>query len=197
MLFSEGLPASPALEANLQAVVEAANRANITVYAIDASGLRVISGTHETRVEIEEATKERLRQLAAPNDYTEEPIMRLSSAPRTCCGSIRRPASRASPNDTGGFLVSETNNLRGALRRIDEDTRFHYLLTYVPSNNNFDGRFRAIGVKVQAARRGRLRAQRLPRPAPTPAVPVMGYEGPALAVLDAAKLPNGFPFSSA
>ena len=45
VLFSEGLPASPALEASLQAVVEAANRANITVYAIDASGLRAVSGT--------------------------------------------------------------------------------------------------------------------------------------------------------
>ena len=52
-------------------------------------------------------------------------------------------------NDTGGFLVSETNNLRGALRRIDEDTRFHYLLTYVPKNLDFDGRFRAIDVKVK------------------------------------------------
>ena len=99
-------------------------------------------------------------------------------------------------NDTGGFLVSETNNLRGALRRIDEDTRFHYLLTYVPKNLEFDGRFRAIGVKVKRpgvdvfARNGYRALRKMPT------VPVLGYEGPTIAALDSARLPNRFPFSS-
>ena len=89
--------------------------------------------------------------------------------------------------------MSETNDLRGALRRIDEDTRFHYLLTYAPKNHDFDGRFRAIDVKVKRpgaqvfARNG----YRALRNAPT--VPVLGYEAPALAALDAARLANRFP----
>jgi VWFA-related protein len=196
ILFSEGLPASPALEANLQAVVEAANRANITVYAIDASGLRVVSGTTETRKEIEETNKERLRQLASPNDYTDQPMMRLVERTEDLLRLDSHTGLARLAQDTGGFLVRDTNNLRGALKRIDEDTRFHYLLTYTPSNSNFDGRFRAIDVKVKKpgldvfARNG-YRALRRPLP-----LPVLGYEGPALAVLDASKLPNGFPFSS-
>ena len=64
VFFSEGLPASPALQAHLQSVVEAANRINVTVYTIDASGLRALSGDVDTRKEVEEAGKERLRQLA-------------------------------------------------------------------------------------------------------------------------------------
>ncbi len=58
-------------------VVEAANRANITVYAIDASGLRAVSGTLETRREIEEAGKERMRQLSSATNYTDQPMTRL------------------------------------------------------------------------------------------------------------------------
>jgi hypothetical protein len=196
VLFSEGLPASPALEAGLQAVVEAANRANITVYAIDASGLRAVSGTLETRREIEEASKERLRQLSSPSDYTDQPIMRLVERTEDLMKLDSHAGLARLANDTGGFLVSETNNLRGALRRIDEDTRFHYLLTYVPKNLDFDGRFRAIGVKVKRpgvdvyARNGYRALRKMPT------VPVLGYEGPTIAALDSAKLPNRFPFSS-
>jgi VWFA-related protein len=196
VLFSEGLPASPALEANLQAVVEAANRANITVYAIDAGGLRAVSGTVDTKREIDEATKERLRQLSSTTDYTDQPMMRLVERTEDLLRLDSQTGLARLAQDTGGFLVSETNNLRGALRRIDEDTRFHYLLTYVPTNGNFDGLFRRIDVKVKRAgvdvfARNGYRALRQPVP-----LPVLGYEGPALAALDSAKLANGFPFSS-
>ena len=196
VLFSEGLPASPALESNLRAVIESANRANITVYAIDAGGLRAISANLETRREIEEANKERLRQLSSASDYTDQPIMRLVERTEDMLKLDSQTGLARLAHDTGGFLVSETNNLRGALRRIDEDTRFHYLLTYVPANTNFDGAFRAIDVKVKRpgvdvfARNG-YRALRQPVP-----LPVLGYEGPALAALDSARLANGFPFSS-
>jgi VWFA-related protein len=196
VFFSEGLPASPALEANLQAVVESANRANISVYAIDASGLRAVSGTLETKREIEEATKERLRQLASPSDYTDQPIMRIVERTEDLLKLDSQAGLARLANETGGFLVADTNNLRGAFKRIDEDTRFHYVLTYVPKNLNFDGGFRAIDVKVKRpgvnvfARNG-YRAQRL-----APTLPALRYEEPTLAALESAKLPNRFPFST-
>ena len=34
--------------------------------------------------------------------------------------------------DTGGFLVEDSNDLSSAFKRIDEDNQFHYLLTYAP-----------------------------------------------------------------
>jgi VWFA-related protein len=197
VFFSEGLPASPALQTHLQSVVEAANRSNVTVYAVDASGLRAISGTLETQKEIEEAGKERLRQVETANELTDQPmtrtvehaedLMRLDSQ-----GGLARLAE-----ETGGFLVRDTNDLRSAFRRIDEDMRFHYLLTYAPKNTTFDGRFRTIDVKVKRsgvevfARKG-YRALRNP-----PAVGSLPYEGPALAALDATRLDNPFPFSTA
>ena len=38
VFFSEGLPVSPALSARLDYVIDAANRANVTAYAVDAQG---------------------------------------------------------------------------------------------------------------------------------------------------------------
>jgi hypothetical protein len=98
--------------------------------------------------------------------------------------------------DTGGFLVEQSNDLSGAFRRIDEDNRFHYLLTYSPKNMDFNGRFRTIGVKVRRpgtqvfARRG-YRAVRAPLRG------TGGHEAAALALLDRSRLPNAFPVHAA
>ena len=35
------------------------------------------------------------------------------------------------------------------MRRIEEDMRNYYLLTYVPKNDRLDGAFRTIAVKVK------------------------------------------------
>jgi hypothetical protein len=97
--------------------------------------------------------------------------------------------------DTGGFLIRDTNDLSSAFRRIDEDNRSHYLLTYSPLNGDFDGKFRAIQVKVKRdgmhvfARKGYLAV-----PPSSPAV--MSYEAAALATLHRGTPPNAFPISA-
>src|SRR6185503_10411814 len=98
-------------------------------------------------------------------------------------------------SDTGGFLVEGSNDLSSAFRRIDEDTQFHYLLTYAPSNDALDGRFRAIRVKVDRpgvqvfARKG-YRALNKRSAAGASDIP-------ALALLERAPLPNAFPVHTA
>src|SRR5262249_41793919 len=97
--------------------------------------------------------------------------------------------------DTGGILVDESNDFRSAFRRIDEDTQFHYLLTYSPRNTEFDGGFRTIKVAVrrpglQAFARKGYRALRASPPG-------AGPEAPALALLDRVPLPNAFPMQAA
>ncbi len=96
--------------------------------------------------------------------------------------------------DTGGFLVRGTNDIGSAFRRIEEDSRFHYLLSYSPRNTALDGKFRTIQVKVGKpgvaifARNG----YRAIRGAGMP--PALSYEAPALAMLDGhSALPNAFP----
>ena len=63
---------------------------------------------------------------------------------------------------TGGFLVRDTNDARASFRQIAQDMRFHYVLGYTPSNDNYDGRFRKIAAlesdrDVAGGRRGASR----------------------------------------
>ena len=51
-------------------------------------------------------------------------------------------------NGTGGHAFYNTNDLGGAIRTAIEDSRISYLLGYYPTNDSWDGRFRAVTVKV-------------------------------------------------
>ena len=197
VFFSEGLPASPALSARLDAVIEAANRANVTAYAVDAHGLRAKSSLTNMRKEVEMFAEERLVQLAQGTDRTEQPLtMAFERVEDTLKLDSRAGLARLA-EDTGGFLVDHSNDLSSAFRRIDEDNQFHYLLTYSPANAEFDGKFRAIQVKVRPpgmqvfARKG-YRAVRM-----SEGFDSAGYEIAALALLDRRPLPNAFPIRAA
>ena len=197
IFFSEGLPVSPALSATLDSVIDGANRANVTAYAVDAHGLRTKSALANPRKEMEAFTEERFTQLAAGTDRTEQPLMMAFERVSDTLTLDSRSGLARLAADTGGFLVEQSNDLASAFRRIDEDNQFHYLLTYSPTNGALDGKFRAIHVKVARpavqvfARKGyrALRAR--------PATGVGSYEIPALALLDRAPLPNAFPMYAA
>jgi hypothetical protein len=95
-------------------------------------------------------------------------------------------------DQTGGVLVSNTNNPGTRLRQVDEDLHAYYLVSYSPSNRNFDGRFRRINLKVNRsgvdvqARKGYFAV------ANTYDTPVLDYEAPALALLEGRKQSNAF-----
>ena len=192
VLFSEGLPVSPALTARLDSLIEAANRANVTAYAVDAHGLRARSTTNDIRKEMEVFAEERLIQNASGVSRTEQPLtMSLERVEDMLQLDSRAGLARLSA-DTGGFLVEGSNNLGAAFRRIDEDSQFHYLLTYSPKNAALDGKFRSIHVTVRRpgvqvfARKG-YRAVSSPRLTDRP-----NYDLSAVALLDRTPLPNAF-----
>jgi len=197
VFFSEGLPVSPALSARLDDLIAAANRANITVYAVDAHGLRTRSSFTDTRREMQEFVDERLLQTGSGSTATNQPLSMGFERVEDMVRLDSRTGLARLADDTGGFLVEGSNDLRSAFRRIDEDNQFHYLLTYAPKNAEFDGKFRAINVKVQRpgmqvfARKG-YRAVRAPG-----VVDTGSYDVAALAMLDRTPLPNAFPVHAA
>lgn len=193
VFFSEGLAVPPAAQAAFRSVVDTANRANVTVYTVDASGLRAESTVGDIRREMNATGADRITQIetgALPLGGSLLRVMErnedmLRMDPHSSLGQLSR--------DTGGFLVRDTNDLRSAFRRIDEDMRFHYVLTYEPANQHFDGQFREIDVKVRRAgtkvfaRRGYFAVRSLGP------MPILGYESVPLAALDQTPLPNAFP----
>jgi VWFA-related protein len=197
VFFSEGLPVSPALSARLDYVIDLANRANVTAYAIDAKGLQSKSLMSNARKEMNDFAEERLNQVTTGTDRTEQPLtMAFERVEDTMRLDSRTGLARLA-HETGGFLVEQTNNLASAFRRIDEDNQFHYLLTYSPRNTDFDGKFRAIRVTVRRpdvqvfARKG-YRAIRM-----SPMRPDDSYQTLALALLDRTPVPNAFPIHAA
>jgi len=79
--------------------------------------------------------------------------------------------------DTGGFGIRNENNFSRALDEIRQDAGTYYIIGYTAANTTFDGKYRAIAVKVRRpgvkvrARRGYLAlppAQLIPARASTP-----------------------------
>ena len=192
VFFSEGMAITANVAAQFRSVISSANRANVSVYAIDAGGLRTHSGTEEAREELKQSTERRAGQEGRGDSRTagaltrglerNEDFLRLN--PESGLGQLA--------DETGGFLVRDTNDATPGFRRIQEDMRFHYLVSYTPTNASFDGRYRTIAVKV--ARSGVTVQTRKGYYAVRPeyAVPVRTYEAPALALLDRSPRPEAF-----
>jgi VWFA-related protein len=197
VFFSEGLAIPTNVQAQFRSVIHNANRANVSVYAMDAAGLRALSMHEETRKEMNQAAERRLSELESSADSGSGAMMRslernedlLRLAPDSGLGQLA--------DETGGFLIRNTNDAAAAFRRIEEDMRFHYLLGYSPSNENYDGQFRTISVKVKRpgvqvqARQGYY-AYRAPE-----STPLRSFEAPALAQLDRQPRPTALPLQAA
>ena len=191
VLFSEGIAIPPAVQRLFVGVIDAANRANVSIYTIDAAGLRTESEQAKIRDRVNEAAAGGggiLSGGAGGGPLTKaleknEDVLRQD--PRTGLSELAQ--------STGGSAFDNTNNLRAAFSRIDDDLRNYYFLGYTPTNVKYDGRFRTIQVRVKrpgvtvAARKGYF-AVRDPG-----GVAVNTWVAAALGALEQKPVPNAFP----
>jgi VWFA-related protein len=194
LYFSDAIAIPDTVLARFNDVVATANRGQVTIYAIDTAGLRVGSQDAETRAEIMSIGKAGMEINADGSSSSNLAMLErnedaLRRAPRVGLTMLAKP--------TGGFLVDSTNDLASGVRRIDADRRVHYLLTYAPARVELDGRWRAIDVKVNRrnvtvqARQGYVAVRSLG------VLPVLVYEGPALAAIDRTPAPREIPTRAA
>jgi VWFA-related protein len=149
VFFSEGIDLPTNVVNDFQAVIANANRVNVSIYTVDAAGLRAVSQIGETAQTLTRNGGRRIDQNARGSAPLGGAMMRglerneelLRAAPEHSLGELA--------NATGGIFVNNTNDPGAKLRQVDEDLRAHYVLTYVPKDRTFDGRFRKIGVKVR------------------------------------------------
>jgi VWFA-related protein len=201
LLFSEGLVIPANVEATFHSVVSAANRANVSIYTVDAVGLHATSERDETR-----RTLDVLQERLKPEGTAKPAVRGPTTGDRPASGlsllekseDALRFASDSGlgrlADQTGGFLIRDTNDLSAGLAQIDEELAAYYLLSYSPKNQAYDGRFRTISLKLRAPH-GRLQSRQgyLALRAQV-AVPALDYEAPALARLGAGgALPTQVP----
>ena len=114
----------------LQDTVDAFNQSNASIYSINIGGLGGVSAATD--------------ESAA-----------VSSSRSFAIGGLFPLA-----NETGGRYYYNLETFEPALRRVGQENRRYYLISYTPSNTNYDGEFRSIEVRVDrpnvevVARRG-------------------------------------------
>jgi VWFA-related protein len=190
VLFAEGLSIPDSVLPHFRNVVAVANLANVSVYTVDSAGLRVHSSQSATGREILGMGLAGIELSADGSNLSS-----LAMLERNEDALRKDPHASLSwlANQTGGFLIDNTNNLAAGFRRIDADRRFHYLLTYTPANTVFDGKWRAITVRVPG-KRVTIRARSGYLAVPNAGgMPFLAYEAPALAALEAQPTPGGLP----
>ncbi len=191
--LSEGLQVPPSLEAVFRSTISAANRANVSVYAIDARGLnveRAMAASGDALAQAQRASQ-RTTQGRSGGAVSKDEIYSADTAESALRLNLEGTLADLSES-TGGFLVANTNDFKQAAERLAADLSGHYELTYQPPLVTYDGRFRKIEVKV--ARGGIVVQTRsgyfaLPSGQSTA---LLAYEVPLLAALGRTDPPHDF-----
>jgi VWFA-related protein len=119
----------------LRAATDAANRANVSLYTVDARGLQASVPGGEARSESSRGTQMYsgaavFRQVDSRNDSRET----LETLAR----------------DTGGRSFFDSGDFQEVFEQVQKDAAGYYLLGYYSSNPQRDGRWRRLRVKVNA-----------------------------------------------
>jgi VWFA-related protein len=116
----------------IQRITDAATRSGVVIYSIDARGLIALvpGGDASTRATIS-------RQNPGAQSRIEHGAI-----------EAQRNGLNALARDTGGFLLTNNNDLNLSLQRILDDNEVYYVLAYEPPETRRDGRFHRIEVRI-------------------------------------------------
>lgn len=151
LLFSAGILVHTDTVELLQSIISAANRANISIYALDTRGITPESTLGDSRRRLQEAANSSMNmQLSRINGNSEVTADQVISSEiaETSIHSDTRANMAELAEGTGGALLPDTIDLREPIREAIESSRTHYELTYAPANTSLDGSFRKIEVRV-------------------------------------------------
>jgi VWFA-related protein len=193
LFFSEGIAIPPNVQQHFRSVINAANRANVSVYAVDAAGLRLESTLRTTREEINARSRQRMDNLDRVMNSAGGPLTKGLERNEDLLNYSPESGLSQLAQQTGGAFIGGANDIDSKLKEIDEDLGTYYLLTYSPTNQNYDGKFRNISVKVKRSGVEALARRGYYAVPPTGSSPMFYYEAPPLALLSGSARPKDFP----
>ena len=124
-------------------LISYSNRSGVSFYTIDTRGLNLESPTMQALAAQRRIGAESVAQKVDPmNGHLEDDDVQLTAV---ASGQL---AMRELAESTGGFAVTNTNEISLPMQRMMEDIRTHYELAYAPTSTNYDGHFRKIDVKI-------------------------------------------------
>ena len=120
-------------QASLNAAVNTAVRANMSVYSVDTRGLQAISP-------LGDATTGSLRGAAAYSGLATQNNFDSNFATQEVMATLSA--------DTGGKAFFDTNDFAPAFQRIQNDTSAYYEIGYFSTDTRRDGSYRRLTIKV-------------------------------------------------
>ena len=120
-------------QSQLRAAINAAVRANMSLYAVDSRGLEALPPGGN-------AGQGSLRGVGAYSGAAVQGDLDSNFSSQETLVTLS--------NDTGGKAFLDTNDFSGAYKRVQADTASYYLLGYRSSNKAMDGKYRKITVKL-------------------------------------------------
>jgi VWFA-related protein len=153
LYFSEGMEVPHSLQPQFQSLISSANRANVSVYSIDARGLSVEGdgATGQQLLGTALRTSQRTyRSTEVSAAVTRQEATQFDKALDAIRANVQVNLADLAES-TGGFLIANTNDFRKPLRQLTEDLGSYYEVVYRPANAELDGTFRAIETKVNRA----------------------------------------------
>jgi VWFA-related protein len=147
VFFSEGFNFSSEARGELDAVIEAANRSNVSFYVIDPAGL--VSGgssaasrwgANTRAAQMTAIAEEGIGQRGGESKFDRIRDVGTETETLAQLGNLA--------DATGGLLVKNTNDLEPALRKVLDETRSFYMLGYSPAEKTTNGAFRKIKITV-------------------------------------------------
>jgi VWFA-related protein len=143
--FSSGLQRSGTdNQVELRAAVNAAVRANVAIYPVDARGLQAVVPGGSAR----QASRGGLAAFsgsAVAGQFTQ-----LAAQQETLT---------ALASDTGGTAFTDTNDFGEAFTRVERDISSYYILGFSSTNTDKDGRFRRLTVRLKNRSNARVEAK--------------------------------------
>jgi VWFA-related protein len=199
LYFTEGLFVPRSMEELFQSVISAANRNNVTFYAADIRGLRTSgdnAGIAELRAAAASSARSSRSDPTRPAPVTRDQVTAQDRAAEAINMNGQNAMAELAEN-TGGFLIANTNDFRIPLRKVDEDVNSYYELNYAPGRVEYDGKFRKI--EVRALRPGLVIQSRsgyfaLPPSEVTRSALLQPFEVPLLKMLGAGIMPHDVEF---
>jgi VWFA-related protein len=195
LYFSEGMQIPPNLLDPFRSAISAANRANMTFYTIDARGLG--SGTQmdaQRDTLLSAARSSQTQQMSRGGQAVTFDQAGVFDTAESSMRKNRQATLGELAESTGGFLIANTNDMRKPMQRIGTELTSYYVVSYMPSTREYDGKFRSISVKalrpdiVIQTRNGYFALPLIE------GSPLMPFELPLLAALNAKPLPRDIEY---
>jgi VWFA-related protein len=121
-------------QVELRAAINAAVRANVAIYPVDARGLQAIvpggSARNASQGGLSAFTGSAITNQFATLDAQQETLTTLAA-------------------DTGGKAFTDTNDFGEAFAKVTNDISSYYILGFASTNTSKDGRFRRIAVRLK------------------------------------------------